>query len=289
MIFVENKKKKDAVVDNSIAVDKIDKNRKLYIIKALFKNIISFIFCLSNKELSGKEIVKRILHAYIIAICIKTFFYENYKIPSGSMNPTLLNGDRILVSKFYYGYSKFSFPFSYLIPIKQRVLSNRKPKYGDIVVFKLPQQEMQDIYYIKRIMGLPGDKIKVEGGNVIVNNKKLDYDFIRTSEPKMLGNENMFEVQEYIEKNTIQKAYSILVGSKDSDINNTKTYTVPEGYYFMMGDNRDNSKDSRFDMEFGFVPFKFIIGRAEVIFFSSSNGSIKYERIFKSLIPKEEQ
>ena len=231
-----------------------------------------------------KDATSTIVYALILATIFKTFFYENFKIPSGSMNPLLLNGDRVLVNKFHYGYSKFSFPFD-IIPIKERILSNRTPKRGDIIVFKTVESEKTGIFYIKRIIGLPNDKIQIKNNNVYINEKPFDYQFKQDLQANSTFNHNYFPTKEYTEKNKDGRTYNILIGDVNSISGNTKEYIVPEGHYFCMGDNRDNSKDSRFP-DFGTIPFRNIVGRAERVFFSTANGGFNFDRIFFSLQTK---
>ena len=222
-----------------------------------------------------------IIYALLLATICKTFFYENFKIPSGSMNPLLLNGDRVLVNKWYYGYSKFSFPFN-LAPIKERILSNRSPKRGDIVVFHTKFSEKNGIFYIKRVIGLPNDRIQIKKNQIYVNGKKMKYQKIDVLEEKSKFNHNNFVVTEYTENND-NKEYNILISDDLNSIaGNTREYIVPEGHYFCMGDNRDNSHDSRFP-DFGFIPFRNIVGKAERIFFSTANGRFNFDRIFKNI------
>jgi signal peptidase I len=222
-----------------------------------------------------------IFYALILATVFRMFFFENFKIPSGSMNPLLLKGDRVVVSKFYYGYSNASFPFNPL-KIKDRILSNRKPKRGDVVVFKHPSNENKEIFYIKRIIGLPNDRIQVKKGVLFVNGVACGYKEIEMLNEKTDFNHNPFPSMKYIEKNIDGVEYSVLISDTNSYAGNTKEYIVPEGYYFVMGDNRDNSKDSRF-ADFSTIPFKEIVGKAEWIFFSTANGKFSFKRVFKSL------
>lgn len=230
---------------------------------------------------SIKNNVMIVAYALILTFTFKTFFYDNFKIPSGSMNPLLLNGDRVLVNKFYYGYTRFSFPFG-LMKFKGRVLSNRTPQRGEIVVFKLPREEDTDIFYIKRVVGLPGDKIQVKKGMLYVNDKPATYYEQGVLEAESATNHNAFPSMKYAEVNHNGYSYSVLVSDPRSLVGNTGAYIVPEGHYFMMGDNRDNSKDSRF-ADFGPIPFTHIIGRAERIFFSTANGQFNYNRIFANI------
>ena len=243
------------------------------IIKLHLDKYKSCVFCIKDWGLT-------LIYALIFATIFKTFFYENFKIPSGSMNPLLLNGDRVLVNKYYYGYSKFSFPFN-LSPIKDRILANRKPQRGDIVVFKLPTKEDISTFYIKRVIGLPNDTIQVQKGRLFINGKPLKYKQIGLLNAKSKNNHNMFSSMEYKETNE-RNEYNILISDIDSFASNTIEYVVPEGYYFCMGDNRDNSKDSRF-VDFGFIPFRNIVGKAEKIFFSTANGELNFDRIFKNI------
>ena len=221
-----------------------------------------------------------ILQAFILAITFKTFFYENFKIPSGSMNPILLNGDRVLVNKYCYGYSKFSFPFNFP-PIENRVLANHKPKRGDIIVFKPPKLENTDIYYIKRIVGLPNDKIQLRNNQVYVNDVPMKYQTLGQVDARTITNHNSFSVYQQVENNS-DVSYDIFIEDVNSIAGNGKPYFVPEGHYFCMGDNRDNSKDSRFP-DVGTVPFRNIVGKAERIFFSTANGVFNLNRIFKDI------
>lgn len=236
-----------------------------------------------NTIITVKDWTITLVSALIFATIFKTFFYENFKIPSGSMNPLLLNGDRVLVNKYYYGYSKFSFPFN-LAPIKERVLASRKPKRGDIVVFKLPSKEDISTFYIKRVMGLPNDRIQVKKGRIFINGEPLKYQQVGLLEAKSKNNHNVFNSMEYKEINE-NNEYSILISDINSYASNTIEYIVPEGYYFCMGDNRDNSKDSRF-VDFGFIPFRNLVGKAERIFFSTANGEMNFNRIFKNIEAK---
>ncbi len=229
---------------------------------------------------TAKDWLITIFFAFLFATFFRTFFYENFKIPSGSMNPVLLNGDRVLVNKFHYGYSKFSFPFDFP-PINGRILSNRTPKRGDIVVFKTKESEKTGIYYIKRIVGLPNDRIQLKDNQIYINGEKLGYNEVGVLEKKTERNHNSFPSLEVIENNG-DKKYSVLISDINSIAGNTREYIVPEGHYFCMGDNRDNSKDSRFS-DFGFIPFENIVGRAERIFFSTANGSFNFNKIFKSI------
>lgn len=266
--------------NNSIKVE--TKVRK----KSFFEKLIILLKLEKYKDKirEGKDFVVVLIYAIILALIVRSFFYENFKIPSGSMNPILLKGDRVLVNKFYYGYTKFSFPFN-IVPIKERILANRKPKRGDIVVFKLPSQEDFSTFYIKRVVGLPNDKIQVKQGRVFVNGNVLSYKKVDLLPAKSENNHNYFPSMRYKENNG-EYIYDILISDINSISGNTEEYIIPEGYYLMMGDNRDNSHDSRFS-DFGFIPFKNIVGRAEMISFSTANGKFNFGRLFKSIKAQE--
>ena len=218
-------------------------------------------------ERSGTaETVRIVVHALILALIVRVFFFQPFNIPSGSMIPTLLVGDYLFVSKFSYGYSNHSFPFSPDI-ISDRLIAS-PPKRGDVAVFKLPRDNSTD--YIKRVIGLPKDKIQVVKGVIHINGapiqrERID-DFVTRDS---FG--NMRRVARYKETLPNGVSYQTLDLVENGFGDNTKVYTVPEGNYFMMGDNRDNSTDSRVESAVGFVPAKNFIGRAEIIFFSAGS------------------
>ena len=233
-----------------------------------------------------------ILIAIFIALLIRSFLFEPFNIPSGSMKPNLLVGDFIFVSKYSYGYSRHSFPFSLGDPkgkiIKGKILS-QNPKRGDIVVFKTPQNNRTD--YIKRVIGLPGDKIEIKNGIIFINGsevlrKKLN-DFIDTD--NNTSNKRVRMYNEYF----FNKEINILDITDNGIADNTQLFNVPENHFFVMGDNRDNSQDSRFISTVGFIPYENLVGKAQFIFFSLENArflqiwkwpnSIRYERIFQKI------
>jgi signal peptidase I len=238
------------------------------------------------------ETIKTLVYAVVIAILIRTFFYEPFNIPSASMVPTLLVGDYLFVSKFSYGYSRYSLPFGVpLIPGRIFVTS---PQRGDVVVFKLPSNPSVD--YIKRVIGLPGDKIQVIEGTVYINDQPTKR--VRT-EP-FVNPDNFAETDRYIETLPNGRAHPILLASRDYtvppkrcdnakdprsesdrfDFENTCPFLVPPGHYFMMGDNRDNSADSRDPMSgVSYVPAENLVGRAEFIFFST-NGAARWWEVW---------
>ncbi|MBX4956188.1 signal peptidase I [Rhizobium lentis] len=231
------------------------------------------------------ENIKVIIQALILAMVIRTVLFQPFTIPSGSMMPTLLVGDYIFVNKFAYGYSKYSLPFS--PDIFSGRLFGSDPKRGDIVVFRFPPNP--DVDYIKRCIGLPGDHIQVTDGVLYVNGKPVPKvaDGSFTSDYKLDPGKDVPVFRETLDNG---KTYDTLDQSPVSRGDNTREFIVPEGHYFMMGDNRDNSADSRFEV--GFVPAENLVGRASVIFFSLGNDTsfreiwkwptnMRWDRLFK--------
>ena len=235
-----------------------------------------------------------ILFAIFIALIIRSFLFEPFNIPSGSMKPNLLVGDFIFVSKYSYGYSRHSFPFSLGDSkgkiIKGKILS-KTPKRGDIVVFKTPQNNRTD--YIKRVIGLPGDKIKIINGEIQINGslvlrKKIET-FIDTQKNQIIVNKGRRrQFLEYF----FDKEIKVLDIYDFTEADNTQEFSVPSNKIFVMGDNRDNSQDSRFNTV-GFIPLENVIGKAQFIFFSLENArflqiwkwpySIRYDRLFEKI------
>jgi len=216
------------------------------------------------------ENIKTIFYALIIAVIIRSLFFQPFYIPSSSMEPTLLIGDRIFVSKYTYGYSKHSFPFS--PPFFKNRLFQKTPDYGDLIVFKTPADNRTD--YIKRLVGMPGDEIRFQNGSLLLNNISIPRVKIETEYKIRCG---LFspEVNAYKETLPNGKNY-IAVYNKKGTMQNTDTYKVPLGHYFFLGDNRDCSKDSRFLSSVGYVSNENLVGNAKIIFFSNDtiSGSI---------------
>ncbi len=213
------------------------------------------------------ETTKVIIQALLLALIIRTFIFQPFNIPSGSMKPTLLVGDFLFVSKFSYGYSRFSIPFS--PPLFEGRLIEDAPERGDVAVFKLPSDQRTD--YIKRVIGLPGDKIQMRDGVLHINSTpvkrdKVD-DFVSTE-----GNGSVSRVTQFRETLPNGVSYMTLDLIDNGFADNTPVFDVPEGHYFMMGDNRDNSTDSRVPGAVGFVPLENFVGRADIIFFSVREG-----------------
>ncbi len=217
------------------------------------------------------ETLKTIAIAVVLALVVRTFAYEPFNIPSGSMIPTLLIGDYLFVSKASYGYSRHSLPFSLPI-IPDRILFS-EPERGDVVVFKLPTDNRTD--YIKRIVGLPGDTIQVTGGILQINGVP-----VKRRQVENFRDEDRFgrpaDVKQYVETLPNGVEHRILEISDDQPNDSTGVYRVPEDHFFAMGDNRDNSVVSRFT-RVGYIPKDNLVGRAEVIFYSTSATASAFE------------
>jgi signal peptidase I len=211
-----------------------------------------------------------ILQAFIIALVFRTFLFQPFNIPSGSMKETLLVGDYLFVSKFSYGFTHYSFPLS---PpwFSGRVWASA-PERGDIVVFRLPTDDSLD--YIKRVIGLPGDRIQMINGALYINEQPVQRERI---EDLVENDGPATRTRRFRETLPNGVSYTTLNLIGNGPYSNTGVYQVPPEHYFMMGDNRDNSADSRVLSQVGYVPFANLIGRAQVIFFSVAEGGHAWE------------
>jgi signal peptidase I len=240
----------------------------------------------AKKEGGLGETIRVVFHALIIALVIRTVFFQPFNIPSGSMKDTLLIGDYLFVSKYAYGYSKYSLPFSPNL-FEGRIWS-AEPKLGDVVVFRLPRDDSTD--YIKRVVGLPGDRIQMIDGVLHINGTAVKRERIEDFLDDE-GNGRVTRVKRYMETLPNGVSHTILDLVDNGFYDNTPVYLVPAGHYFMMGDNRDNSTDSRVQSQVGFIPFDHLVGRAEILFFSVGEGeqawqvwrwpwSVRWSRLF---------
>lgn len=212
----------------------------------------------------------------LISVIARTFLWQPFNSPSGSQMPTLLVGDYFFVSKYAYGYSRFSLPFNSLL--FEGRLFGREPNRGDIAVFRLPSNT--NLAYVKRVVGLPGDEIEVRGGQLFINGNAVPRqrveDFI---EKDKFGAR---KIPQYEETLPNQVTYRVLDARPNSRWDNVGPYKVPADHYFFLGDNRDNSHDSR--GKIGMVPFENLIGRAEIIFMSTAHdGSSRSGRTLTSV------
>jgi signal peptidase I len=233
-----------------------------------------------SKDSGGfAETVKTVVYAVLIALFVRTFFFEPFNIPSGSMIPTLLVGDYLFVSKYSYGYSRHSLPFSPpLISGSSRAWFS-EPERGDVAVFKLPTDNRTD--YIKRIVGLPGDSIQLRGSVLYVNGDPVSRERVEDAVYTETG--VVRRAARYRETLPSGRTYYVVEQTETALQDTTPVFNVPPGHYFAMGDNRDRSRDSRFLDEVGMIPAENLVGRAEMIFFSIDGTAWKVWEWFSSL------
>ena len=242
-----------------------------------------------NKSGGFRETIRVLIYAVVIALLVRTFAFEPFNIPSGSMIPTLLIGDYLFVSKYAYGYSRYSLPLG--LPLIPGRIFARLPERGDILVFKLPGDNRTD--YIKRVIGLPGDTVQVREGRLYINGEQVPRRQIENYVPEHAPPGNL-GIPQYIETLPNGRSYHVIEERGDNGpYDNTGIYQVPANHFFMMGDNRDNSSDSRASV--GFVPDVNLVGRAEFLFFSLDSVAgwevwkwpfaLRYHRLFQTIEP----
>lgn len=234
-----------------------------------------------EKRESLIELAKTIVLALLIALVIRSALVQPFRIPSGSMQPTLLVGDYIIVSKWSYGYSRFSLPFFSFGPGGR--FFGADPERGDVIVFRPPHQPNSD--FVKRLIGMPGDAVQMRGGVLHINGEPVQREFLGLQDFRDGQSDRLIRLAVYRETLPNGVAYTTFDRETDGYLDDTPVFRVPEGHYFMMGDDRDGSDDSR--QSVGFVPFDHLVGKAQVTFLSFDSASmlpsLRMTRFFKGV------
>jgi signal peptidase I len=241
----------------------------------------------AKKKSELRDTVVVIIEALVIALVFRTFLYQPFSIPTASMQSTLMIGDYFVASKFTWGFGKYSFPIA--LPFNGRFLAFSEPRTGDVAVF----HNISNEDYIKRVIGMPGDRIQMKQGRLYINGTMVEREEIGKGTDT---DSEMHTVPVTLYKETLPNGvtHTIQEISDDGPLDNTAEYVVPAGHYFMMGDNRDRSQDSRVLSAVGYVPFDAFIGKAEARFFSITNNippwqlwewpaNVRWDRMFQSV------
>jgi signal peptidase I len=232
----------------------------------------------SQPESSVKETIKTVVYAVILALIFRSFLFEPFHIPSGSMRANLLVGDYLFVSKYQYGYSRYSFPFG-LNLFEDRIFEVSDPQRGEVVVFRKPGDESVD--FIKRVIGLPGDRVQMRDGVLYLNGEAIPKEPVEDFRFTDSFLQSELSIAQYRETLPGGKSYKVLDETTYGVVDNTREFAVPEGHYFVMGDNRDNSTDSRYFDNVGFIPKQNLVGRAEIVVLSfASDYMPRWDRFF---------